>query len=121
VTRYTDMYTNAAWESHKLAYGETVSYRPLGVAGSAVSITAQFTRRQVAPVNMTDARQLVDGGDLKFLEADISTTADVTDTVVVDSKTYAVTRIDQRTPLAQVQLEYREDKRVGMRSRIARV
>jgi len=117
---YTDMFRGAAWGSHLLVNGETVGYRPLGVSGNEVSITAVFTRRQVTPMNASDARQFVDGGDLRFLESDIGTTVDVRDTVSVDSKIYAVTFVQQRTPVVQVTLEHRDDKRVGNRGRVTR-
>jgi hypothetical protein len=91
-------------------FGEPVTYHPDGGADS--TITAIFELNSILPAYYQDGQQHVLLGVLTATAVDVPTPS-LLDTFTVRAETWAVKAIQQETAITELQLERREQERVG--------
>ena len=116
MTEFGDQFEGAAWPSFGTVHGQSVTYNPLGVAGSA--ITASWSPRDVEPLYLNDGELQRKGGTLKCSPSDVTSPSD-RDTFTISSVTYAVERVVRGYPTVVLELVSITERTIG-RDRKAR-
>lgn len=109
-TMFEQMARGAMWDDLARVHGRSVTYTPRG--GTPVDITAIWNPGQVIPSVYDDGSQAVETGVLRASPADI-TNPDIEDTFTIDGETWAVKALGRLTPFIELQLERREQERLG--------
>ena len=110
MTTFATEFVAQAWPDLAAKFGETVTYTALGVAGAA--ITAVWLPNQVLTGYYPDGEQAVSVGVLRASPADVPN-PNLEDVVTISGATWAVAAIAQQTPIVEMQLERREQRRLG--------
>ena len=100
----------SAWPALAQIYGRAVSYVRYGE--NAKTITGIWHPNQIMPGYYPDGEQNLELGVLRVGAADIAD-PDTRDSVIIDGTTWAVKSINQRGAICEMQLEKRDQRKVG--------
>jgi hypothetical protein len=100
----------SGWPSLVQTFGRSVNYVRYGE--NAQTITAIWNPTQIMPGYYPDGEQNLELGVLRVSSGDISD-PDTRDSVILDGVTWSVKSINQRGAIFEMQLEKREQRKVG--------
>lgn len=95
MSQFGDLFESAARPGFQSVHGTTVTYNPLGVAGS--DITATWNPREAEPLYRDHDEVQRKGGILKCSPSDVTSPSD-RDTFTISGADYAVARVVRQYP-----------------------
>ncbi len=107
-TMFEQMARGAVWDDLARVHGRTVTHNPKG--GTPVDITAIWHPNQIIPGVYDDGTQTVEMG---VLVVNPASTPGIEDTFMIDGETWAMKSLGRLTPFIELQLERREQERLG--------
>ena len=110
MTTFATEFVAEAWPDLVAEFGETQIYTPLG--GSPTSVTIIFHPNQTLPGYYPDGEQSVALAVANASVADIAN-PNLEDAFTINGAVWAVAGIGQRRPIVELQLERREQRRLG--------
>lgn len=109
-SRFETDFAASAWAVLASVHGRTLTYTPDGGVGATV--TGIWEPREVAPSSSPDGGQARSAGVVQLAGSDAPDPTD-RDSVTIDAVVYAVLRVVRRGPVVELEVESREELRVG--------